>query len=158
MSKFRTMGKRCRDGKIFRPRLHRVWATMRTRCTNPNNENYRWYGARGISVCAEWRKFAPFRAWAVSNGYQKGMVLDRIDSDGPYSPDNCRWILNEQNHPNRKLTRTDVQAIRASDLPISDLAKIYQVYSSHIVRIQQRQAWKKLPEAPPLTSGDLVDD
>lgn len=150
---YRTVGKRASNGKTFRPRLHRVWATMRTRCTNPNNENYRWYGARGIRVCDEWAEYAPFRAWAIANGYRKGMVLDRIDSAGPYSPDNCRWILNEQNHPLRKLTREDVLEIRASHRPTDELARKYGVYESHITRIQQRVAWKALPEAIPITRG-----
>lgn len=150
MKTYRVAAKRARDGKTVRPRLHRVWATMRTRCANPNNDNYRWYGARGITVCSAWARFAAFRAWAVSNGYGKGMVIDRIDSDGPYSPENCRWILNEQNHPHRKLTRVDVIDIRASDAPPSVLARRYGVGDAHIIRIRQRKMWKTLPQAEPL--------
>ena len=62
---------------------YRVWRAMKARCYNPTNHNYSHYGNRGISVCGEWKNsFETFYEWAISNGYQDGLSLDRIDNDG----------------------------------------------------------------------------
>ena len=80
-----------------RTRLYSVWNGMHQRCYNPNNERYSSYGGRGIRVCAEWDDFATFRDWALSAGYDESAsygecTLDRINVNGNYGPDNCRWV------------------------------------------------------------------
>lgn len=78
-------------------RLYWVWHNMIERCTNPNATNYERYGGRGITVCPEWRSsFEAFMAWAMANGYQPGLQVDRKDNDGPYTPSNCRWATRKQ--------------------------------------------------------------
>jgi hypothetical protein len=77
---------------------------MRKRCLKPDNPWYYNYGARGISICDEWSDFAVFREWALGSGYQKGLELDRVDQDGPYAPDNCRWANRIQQCLNKRTT------------------------------------------------------
>lgn len=79
-------------------RLYKVWHDMKMRCQNPNEPGYKYYGGRGITVCAEWQDdVAAFYEWAMSAGYDKDAprgkcTLDRINNDGCYEPGNCRWV------------------------------------------------------------------
>ena len=82
--------------------LRDVWQTMKGRCENPNRPNYKNYGGRGIKVCKEWHEASNFILWALSNGYKRGLQLDRIDNDGNYCPENCKWSTNEEQCNNRE--------------------------------------------------------
>lgn len=87
-------------------RIYQIWRLMIGRCHNENWKNYytsTYYRDRGISVCDEWRQdFYEFKRWALCNGYNDSLSIDRIDPDGNYCPTNCRWIPLAEN---RKLHR-----------------------------------------------------
>ena len=76
---------------------------MKKRCESEKDISYKYYGKRGIKVCPDWEDdFMSFYYWAIEHGYSKGLSLDRINNDGDYSPQNCRWIpLKEQNSHKR---------------------------------------------------------
>lgn len=91
---------------MSKTRLYRIWAAMKSRCYNPQKDHYSEYGGRGIEVCDEWRlDFVSFMNWAIQNGYSEQLTLDRIDVNGNYCPENCRWItIREQNYNKRTTT------------------------------------------------------
>lgn len=93
------------EGRLRDSPLYMVWVNMRQRCENEGYHHFHNYGGRGITVCAQWRENARgFMGWALWNGYAKGLQLDRIDNDGPYSPDNCRFVTASRNQRNRRDT------------------------------------------------------
>jgi len=87
-----------------RTKLYMVWSGMRARCRDSRHISYGHYGARGVSVCAEWNDFAVFKKWALENGYAEGLEIDRERTDGDYEPSNCRWITTQQNRRRQKPT------------------------------------------------------
>lgn len=90
---------------MSRTRLYRIWNSMRQRCENPNTISYKYYGEKGISVCPEWRDFKSFCAWAMANGYESNLTLDRKDGNRNYEPSNCRWVTNKEQQNNTQYNR-----------------------------------------------------
>lgn len=92
--------------------IYKTWIGMRERCLRENGSGYYRYGARGIKVCDEWvNDFQKFYDWAMENGWKEGLTLDRIDNDGDYCPDNCRWadrvVQSNNRSSNKYLTYND---------------------------------------------------
>ena len=84
-------------------RLCRIWYGMKDRCYRPTNSRYKYYGAKGVTVCEEWRTdFLPFYNWSVRHGYQANLTIDRINPYGNYEPSNCRWITIQEQQRNKR--------------------------------------------------------
>ena len=81
--------------------LNQVYYSMKARCYDKNHTGYKWYGGKGIKVSEEFDTVQKFREWALENGADFGLELDRIDVNGDYSPNNCRWITGAENKRNR---------------------------------------------------------
>ena len=106
--------------------LYNVWCSMKRRCNNPKVERYSHYGGRGIKVCNEWENsFEVFYNWAVNNGYKEGLSIDRIDVDGNYCPENCRWADNYT----QSINRTDNRKFSyyGNEYTVSELSKMFNI-------------------------------
>ena len=94
-------------GDSRRERLYTIWANMKARCFNPNSKDYKAYGGRGITVCQEWKdNYVAFKKWAIQNGYDNKLTIDRIDVNKDYEPSNCRWtdmVVQENNRTNNHM-------------------------------------------------------
>ena len=128
-----------------RIRLYRVWDNMRSRCYCPSKSgrtrsgrsggSYDYYGGRGIKVCDSWKNsFPAFRDWALEHGYAENLQLDRIDSDGDYTPENCRWVTAQQQAWNRS------NAIKITFCGVEKpLAEWVQIFGLDYRRVYERR-------------------
>lgn len=86
-------------------RLYNIWANMKGRCNTESSSFYGIYGGRGIKVCPEWENsFEAFRDWALANGYQDHLTIERKDTNGDYCPENCCWATEKEQARNRSTT------------------------------------------------------
>lgn len=88
-----------------KPRTFIIWNGMKARCLNPKSYSYKSYGGRGISICEEWLTFENFHNWAINNGYEDNLEIDRIDNNGNYCPENCRWVTKKFNRTHQRKAR-----------------------------------------------------
>jgi hypothetical protein len=131
-------------------RIYKIWVGIKSRCYNKKVNNYSRYGGRGIIVCNKWKNdFIAFKEWALKNGYSDTLQIDRIDNNGNYSPDNCRFVTCAKNNQNRncnKLNMKRANEIRRlykdiKDMSYQKLADSYDVDKALIGRIVRNEAW-----------------
>ena len=98
----RTAEANCTHG-MRKTRLYRIWGCMKNRCYQKSYHGFKHYGGRGITVCDEWRNsFEAFYEWAMANGYAEHLTIDRIDVNGNYCPDNCKWATMADQNKNKR--------------------------------------------------------
>jgi hypothetical protein len=132
-------------------KIYSRWVNMRQRCNNPNNPSYIHYGARGIKVCNKWdNSFESFFYWAIENGYDDSLQIDRINNNKGYSPENCRFVSHTQNIRNRTITKLSqnlVDEIRDRYRPrcrINGAAAMSREFGLHkdtVEKIIKRKLW-----------------
>lgn len=131
--------------------LHSIWSVMKRRCYNKNINQFEYWGGRGIAVCDEWKKnFPSFLEWALSNGWKKGLQLDRYpNKDGNYEPGNCRFVtskINNRNKRNVKLTQQRADHIRLlykTSMKVERIKFLYGINSGTISHIVNNRQWVK---------------
>ena len=107
-------------------RVYRIYQHMIGRCTNPKEAGYEFYGGRGIKVCQGWLdSFEEFAEWAFKNGYADNLSIDRIDVNGNYCPENCRWATNKEQANNQRRNR--ILEYKGEELTMSEMADKYNV-------------------------------
>lgn len=120
-----------------RTRLYTIWCDMKQRCLNKNREVFKHYGQRNIAICDEWlNDFNSFYDWAMRNGYQDNLTIDRIDVNGNYKPSNCRWItMRQQRRNTRKNVFVEINGVKkvlidwCSDYKIKYTTVLSRIYS-----------------------------
>lgn len=136
-----------RDKEHKKTRLFRIWAGIRTRCLNPNDKTYKNYGGRGIKICNEWNDFATFHNWAIANGYDDNLSIERKDNDGNYEPSNCKWA-NDTEQANNKRTNRMI-AHNGMTKTLSQWAKYYNLnYNMLFERLKRGWTFKKAVATP----------
>ena len=120
-------------------RLYRIYKSMKQRCYNSNASNYKTYGGKGVRVCNEWlNDYDAFCTWALSHGYDDSLSIDRIDTNGNYSPENCRWadVFTQM----RNTTRNKYMTIKNETKTVSEWCEIYGI-NLHTYYGRLREKW-----------------
>jgi hypothetical protein len=134
-------------------KIRLVWKSFNRRCYNKLDNAYSRYGERGITVCNEWKNdFKTFYDWAISNGWNEGLYIDRINNDGNYEPINCRFVSSAESAQNRSrntLTKEKVLEIRKyykvnESLTNSKMAKIFKIKRPTMYDVLNNITWKNI--------------
>ena len=135
-----------------------AWVHMKARCDNPNDRKYADYGARGIVVCAPWRD--SFEAFLADMGHRpaRGMSIDRIDVNGHYEADNCRWATAKTQSRNKRSHR--LVTFMGAEMPLSEACELAGVnYRSALYRLNNGSPWMPLPPPPtPAAPADVLKE
>lgn len=132
--------KRMTTHSLSRSRIYRTYTNMIRRCTSPIEIGYENYGGRGIQVCDEWlNDFMNFYNWAMGNGYNDNLTIDRIDNDGDYEPSNCRWVTMKKQCRNKSNNR--VICIEGVEKSLIEWAE-YSGISYDVLKKRVQLNWK----------------
>lgn len=135
----------CMKGRIthgkWGTRLYNIYYNMLQRCSNPNRLEYHNYGGRGISVCEEWKEdFTVFYDWAISSGYSDDLTIERINVNGDYTPENCKWAtMKEQSNNTRRNVRLVYEGVSHT---IAEWVEIYHINRSALERLLKKNSFE----------------
>lgn len=131
--------------KMSGTRIYGIWQGIKKRCYNPHDARYDRYGGRGIKVCAEWLDdFQAFYDWAMQNGYDETLTIDRIDNDGDYCPENCRWSNQQEQARNR--SSNIMITIGNATKTLTEWCDIFQVDSKVVLARYHRNGFIGIDE------------
>lgn len=129
--------------------LYNTWVCMKNRCFNPNKDNYKYYGGRGITICKEWKNsFQLFYDWAITYGHKKGLEIDRENNSGNYCPENCRFITHTENCQKKSVTKLTIERVKEirkllkKDTLQKEIAKKFKVSTSTVSKIALNYYWR----------------
>lgn len=122
-------------------RIYRIWLKMKNRCYNKNNEHYHLYGGRDIKVCKEWREsYLAFHEWAINNGYNDSLSIDRIDFNRDYEPNNCRWA-NQKTQTRNKSTTLYI-LVNDIKMPVIGFCEIFGLDYNYVTKVLKKMRYK----------------
>ena len=130
--------KKIQGQKESKTRLYAIWCGIKTRCFNKKYTGYKYYGGRGIKVCDLWLEYEYFKEWALQSGYNDDLQIDRIDNNGDYSPDNCRWV--EQKKQNRNTSRNRYFEIDGQKKCMAEWCEYYGI-NRQVVELRIKSGW-----------------
>lgn len=146
------------QAKYKYPKLWNTWRAMHERCYNINYKAYKNYGAKGIKICASWKKFDNFKEYAYANGYVDGYTIDRIDSNQDYKPENCRFIPASLNSTRANVARKGIKfknlgkdkagkiikCLESTSMTFKEIASLYDTTISSVTDINMCHTYKSL--------------
>lgn len=143
---------------MCKTKLYIAWDAMKQRCYNKNNKRYKHYGGRGIKICDEWldkeNGFINFYNWSMQNEYADNLTIDRIDVNGNYEPDNCRWITNKEQQSNK--TNNHFITYNNETHTITEWGKIYNINEGTICsRLQNGWNVERALTTPPRKKKEI---
>ena len=137
-------------------RLYHIWVGIKYRCNNKKAKCYSDYGGRGIKICKEWQDdYCRFKNWALNNGYKEELSIDRIDNNGNYEPNNCRWVTAKIQANNKR--NNVVLEYNGFKLTIAEIAEKYNI-SSETIRYRYKIGWSldKIINTPVVGKTNMV--
>lgn len=119
-----------RTHRMSGTKLYYIWQGIKDRCNNSKNKRFKYYGGKGVKVFHLWENnFDNFQKWATSNEYKEGLSIDRIDNDGNYEPNNCRWVTLSENTIKANINKKNEAQLKAKDKITQDIKEAYELKS-----------------------------